>query len=408
MAIGKLIINVYTDSDAMPTDNVTVLVAGTNYYKEYKSDSNGKVYINDLTAPEKEYSLEPQKKVKPYSTYNIKVMKKGLQTTIINGVEILPDETAIQNVYLSSGYGADMPDKIINIPEHVLWEDYPPKIPEDPIKDETEETRVMPAVLIPEYIIVHDGIPSNTSAANYYVSFPDYLKNVASGEIYSTWPRETIKANVHAIASFTLNRIFTEWYKARGYNFTITSSPQYDQMYSHGRTIYQTISDVVDEVFNVYINLPGKKQPFFAQYNDGIKTNNPGWLSQWGSKELGERGYTAINILKHYYTPDLVLKTADEIVGLPTSFPGYNMSLGSCGEPIQKMQNELNVINGNYPGIPKVIPSDGQYLDSTKKSVEAFQKAFSLPVTGVINFATWYKISYIFVAVSKMIQGVIS
>jgi Putative peptidoglycan-binding domain-containing protein len=406
LAIGKLIINVYADNEGQPVDKAVVTVTGDNYNKEYETDSSGKVYIDQLYAPEKEYSEVPQKEIRPYSIYDVSVKKDGLQTTTVNNVEILPDETSIQNIYMSSKITKEEPEKIINLPEHNLWGEYPPKLPEEPIKFEENETRVLTKVFIPEYIIVHAGLPTNSSASNYYVSFPDYIKNVASSEIYSTWPRETIKANVHAIASFTMNRIFTEWYRGRGYNFTITGVPQYDQTYTHGRTIFKSIADIVDEVFNTYIKLPNVKQPFFAQYNDGIKTNNKGWLSQWGSKDLGDRGYTAINILKHYYTNSLTLEKGVEIEGLPTSFPGYNLKLGSCGEPVQKIQNEINKINGSYPGIPKLAYADGIYGENTKKSVETFQKVFDLPVTGVVDFSTWYKISYIFVAVSKMIAGI--
>ena len=405
MAIGKLIINVYADNEAQPVDKAKVTLSGNNYKKEFQTDLSGKIYVENLYAPEKEYSLSPQKDVRPYSVYDIVVEKEGLQTTRINDVEIFPFETSIQNVYLNSSYENNMPSKIINLPDHGLWGDYPPKLPEKFLKENRLE-RALPSVVVPEYVIVHDGLPTNSSAANYYVSFPDYIKNVASSEIYSTWPVETIKANVYAIISFTMNRIFTEWYRSRGYNFTITSSPQYDQKYTHGRTIFKSISDVVDEIFNYYIKLPGMVHPFFAQYNDGIKVNNPGWLSQWGSKDLGDRGYSAIEILRYYYTKELQLERADEILGLPLSFPGYNLKLDSCGEPVQKMQNELNKINGSYPGIPKISPTDGVFLANTKQSVETFQKVFDLPVTGIINFATWYKISYIFVAVSKMLQGI--
>jgi len=405
MKVGKLIINVYANDISLPISDALVLVNGDGYHKHYQTDISGKIYIDDLPAPDKEYSMYPQTEVKPYSTYKLSVTKPGFVPVTINNVEILDGQTSIQNVYMPYATDQFMKEEIINLPEHNLWGDYPAKIPEDPIKT-PEDLRVLPKVIIPEYVIVHDGIPSNATATNYYVSFPDYIKNVASGEIYATWPRETIKANVHAICSFTMNRIFTEWYTSRGYNFTITSSPAYDQSYAPNRTIYQTISDIVDEIFWYYIKLPNVVQPFFAQYNDGIKTNNPGWLSQWGSKDLGERGYTALEILKYYYTNTLTLERAEEIIGLPFSFPGYNLKLDSCGEAVQKMQNEINKINGNYPGIPKIIPSDGKFEQNTKNSVEIFQRVFDLPVTGIVDFATWYKISYIFVAVSKMIAGV--
>lgn len=400
MSNGYLIVNVYLEDVAVPVEGATITIEGEGFKNDYITDSDGKTTKIALDAPDIKYSLNPQHDVKPYSLYNLKVTKPGLPTTVIKNVEIFPEETSFQNVFIKKDS-----DTLIELPEHCLWDNCEPKIPEDPIKNETSSLRVLPRVIVPEYIIVHNGTPTST-ATNYIVPFIDYIKNVASSEIYSTWPVEAIKANVHAIVSFTLNRIFTEWYHARGFNFTITSSPAYDQTYVHGRTIFQTISNVVDDFFRYYIRLSGMIQPFLAQYNDGIKTNNSGWLSQWGSKDLATRGYTALQILRHYYTNNLNLHVAEEMVGLPTSFPGYNIKIGSCGEYVQKVQVELNRIRGNYPAIPAISPADGQFGQSTKKAVEAFQKAFDLPVNGIIDFATWFKISYIFGAVAKLSAGV--
>jgi len=403
MAKGYLIVNVYLEDISNPVKNAIITITGESYEKEFVTDENGKTYKIELTTPEVEYSLTPQKEIRPYSLYDIKVEKENYNTTIIKNVEILPNEISIQNVFIKK---TPNQTEIIDLPPHVLWGDYEPKIPEDPIKEEAEQVRVLPKVVIPEYIIVHDGIPTDTTAANYIVSFIDYIKNVASSEIYSTWNKEAIKANIHAIVSFTLNRIFTEWYRTRGYNFTITSSPAYDQKYTHNRTIFQSISNIVDEYFRYYIRLSGFNQPFLAQYNDGVKTNNPNWLNQWGSQDLATNGYTALQILRYYYTNNLNLYVAEEIIGLPTSFPGYNLSLNSCGEYVQKIQIELNRIRGNYPGIPAISPADGSFKESTKLAVETFQRVFDLPITGIIDFATWFKISYVFSAVAKLASGV--
>lgn len=404
MPIGFLIVQVYADNKALPIAGANIEITGSETNLTETTDGSGKTREIPLSAPSKDFSLDPQSDVKPYSEYNIKVSKPGLKTSVINGVQIFDGETSIQNVYLTAIEG----DSSINYNEispPVLWGKYPPKINEIEKQEDLGE-RVLPYVIIPEYIIVHDGIPTNSSATNYIVSFPDYIKNVASSEIYSTWPRETIKANVIAIISFTLNRLFTEWYTAKGYAFTITSSTAYDQKYAHGRTIFKSISEVVDEIFSQYIKKSNVIQPLLAQYNDGIKVNNKGWLSQWGSKSLGDQGYNATQILKYYYTDIIDIYSAQNVQGLPLSFPGYNLVEGSCGQHVQKMQNELNVINGSYPGIPKIIPADGIYDASTKNSVSIFQKVFNLPVTGIVNFATWYKISYIYTAVSKMLQGI--
>lgn len=403
MPHGFLIVQVFADNEAQPLNGARIHITGENTDINETTDISGKTREIPLNAPSREFSLTPQSNVQPYSEYNLSVSMPGLESAIIEGVQIFDGETSIQKVFLNSIEGSLQKTDISDIDPHVLWGDYPPKIDET---NNNNELRVLPEVIIPEYIIVHDGIPTNSNAKNYIVSFPDYIKNVASSEIYSTWPKETIKANVMAIISFALNRIFTEWYTSRGYNFTITSSTAYDQKYSHNRTIFKSISDVVDEVFNQYIRRGNQKQPFLAQYNDGIKVNNKGWLSQWGSKELGDRGYDALSILRYYYSPDITLDTAEIIEGLPQSFPGYNLQMGSCGQPVQKIQNEINKINGSYPGIPKIIPADGVFDERTRNSVRIFQQVFGLPVTGVVNFATWYRISYIFAAVSKMLQGI--
>ncbi len=403
MPHGFLIVQVFADNEAQPLNGARIHITGENTDINETTDISGKTREIPLNAPSREFSLTPQSNVQPYSEYNLSVSMPGLESAIIEGVQIFDGETSIQKVFLNSIEGSLQKTDISDIDPHVLWGDYPPKIDET---NNNNELRVLPEVIIPEYIIVHDGIPTNSNAKNYIVSFPDYIKNVASSEIYSTWPKETIKANVMAIISFALNRIFTEWYTSRGYNFTITSSTAYDQKYSHNRTIFKSISDVVDEIFNQYVRRGNQKQPFLAQYNDGIKVNNKGWLSQWGSKELGDQGYDALSILRYYYSPDITPDTAEIIEGLPQSFPGYNLQMGSCGQPVQKIQNEINKINGSYPGIPKIIPADGVFDERTRNSVRIFQQVFGLPVTGVVNFATWYRISYIFAAVSKMLQGI--
>lgn len=407
---GYLIVTVYENNVAQPIEGATVIVRGDNYEQSFTTDNNGKTPTIELDAPLKIYSLTPQTEVRPYSVYQVEAIKQGFETTIINGVQVFPDETSLQSVYLSpSGITTLMtltstpPANVINIPPHSLWEET--KEGAEKNEEIINNVRVLPQVLIPEYVIVHDGSPTATNVANYFVPFTDYIKNVASSEVYSTWPIEAIRANVYAIISFTMNRIFTEWYKSQGYNFTITSLPRYDQTYIHNRTIFQTISNVVNQIFNYYIQLPNTNFPFLAQYNDGIETNIPGRLSQWGSKYLADQGYSAIQILRYYYVAGLTLNNANEINGLPTSFPGYNLTMGSCGEPVQKIQVMINTINGSYPGIPRIIPADGKYQNNTRVSIEKFQEVFGLPITGIVDIATWYRISYIYIAVSKMLRG---
>ncbi|MCI8445348.1 MAG: peptidoglycan-binding protein [Bacilli bacterium] len=404
MAIGHLVVNVFVDNVAQPLMGARVNISGNNTNINVVTDESGRTEAIALEAPNIEYSLEPQTIVQPWETYNVTVTKDGLGTGTVLGVQVYAGITSIQDVYLSTTTGGS--GKITTIvPPPTIWDNEVPKIVEHP-EIGSLESKVLPRVVIPEYIIVHDGIPTDTYAPNYYVSFSDYIKNVTSSEIYPSWPRETLKANVHAIVSFTLNRVYTEWYYSKGYNFTITSSTAYDQKYSHNRTIFDTISNVVDEVFMEYLKFPGRSYPFFAQYSDGINVVREGWLSQWGSKSLGDQGYNSLQIVRYYYGNTIELVTAEIVPGLPTSFPGYNLTEGACGEEVQLLQNALNKIRGSYPAIPSIQKANGIYGPDTIEAVKVFQRVFNLPVTGIVNFATWYRISAIFVAVSNMLKGI--
>ncbi len=390
---GFLIVNAYADNVAQPLKGATVLVNG----KSYLTDISGKTIKINLSTPSIDLSSVPGSV--PYATYDVEVSIDGFSSTI-KDVKIFPDITAYQNVFLN--FENDLENESGNI---TLTSDDAFKIVEDPVKS-LVNTIVLPLVLVPEYVIVHDGIPTDTKAVNYTVPFKEYIKKVACCEIYPTWPIECLKANITAIISFTLNRIYTEWYTSKGYGFTITSVTSHDQKYSNDMAIYDTIDTLVDEMFLDYISLSGLEQPFLAQYNDGVQTNNIGWLSQWGSYTLAQEGYTYKEILEYYYSPYLDYKKAIEVFGYPVSYPGYDLSEGMCGEEIQKMQNELNSINKSYPGIPLITNPNGIYDSETTTTVKKFQDVFNLNETGIIDLETWYKISYIYVAVNKMIAGI--
>ena len=406
--LGYLIVNVYVDNIAQPIQRAKIEVLDENIIV-YTNKDGASPKIN-LTAPSSTYSQTPNSNVKPYATYNIRVSKNGLVPMTIENVQIFPGITSTQNVFLTSISETEASEETEVIDDITLWEENSSSLNNNNNNIDNSnnnlKTRVLPYTFIPEYIIVHDGIPSNTNAANYYVSFPDYIKNVASSEIYSTWPKETIKANVHAIVSFALNRIYTEYYPSRGYNFTITSTSTYDQKYTRNRTIFDTISNVVDDYFNTYIKVGNNNYPLLAQYNDGINNNVKGRLSQWGSKNLGDKGYNAIAILRYYYGNNINLENAPLRENFPTSFPGYNLTLNSCGGEVQVLQNELNIIRSSYPKIPIIKDPSGIYNEATKNAVKTFQQVFSLPQTGIIDFATWYKISYVYTAVSNMTKGI--
>lgn len=362
-----------------------------------------------LSAPNIEYSLEPSN-VKPYSEYIIEAIADGFETVLINGTQILPVVEALQNIPMGSSSTRKKKSKtrqngiVYDIPDHTLWGDYPPKIPESSLKPLSAPTGfvVLDEPVVPEFIVVHDGLPEDTSAQNYWVPFRDYIKNVASSEIYSTWPDQTIYANVIAIISFTLNRVFTEWYRNKGYSFTITSSTAYDHKYIHNRNIFDNISVIVDEVFNTFIKRPPTaRQPLLAQYCDGKKSQCPDQMTQWGSKDLGDQGMDYESILKYFYGNNIVFSQANIVSGVPVSFPGFTLQLGSNNSYVRTIQNQLNAISNSYPAIEKVT-EDGIFGPSTEASVKKFQEIFNLPQTGVVDFKTWYAISRIYVATTKI------
>ncbi len=253
---------------------------------------------------------------------------------------------------------------------------------------------------VPERITVHLGTPQS-SAENVSVTFPDYIKNVASSEIFPTWPEAALRANIYAQISFALNRVYTEWYRSRGYNFDITSSTQYDQAYVFGRDIFNNISRIVDEIFNNYIVRRGTVEPLFAMFCNGTTVTCRG-LSQWGTVPLANSGYTPYEILQYYYGSDIdIVYNAPISANIP-SYPGTPFGFGASGNETRIIQSELNRIGNNYPAIPKIVPANGIYGESTVEAVKTFQGIFGLPETGVVNKATWYQIKYIFTAVKGL------
>ncbi len=260
--------------------------------------------------------------------------------------------------------------------------------------------RVVPT--IPEQITVHLGTP-NSSAENVTLSFPDYIKNVASSEIYPTWPEAALRANIYVQVTFALNRVFTEWYRSRGYNFDITSSTQYDQAFVYGRDIFNNISRLVDELFNNYVVRQGSVEPLFTQFCNGTSVTCQG-LSQWGTVDLANRGFSPYEILQYYYGNDIDIVRNAQVAPFIGSYPGTPLGFGSSGNEVRTIQVELNRISDNYPAIPKILPANGYYSESTAEAVRVFQGVFGLPQTGVVNKATWYQIKYIFVAVKNLAE----
>lgn len=403
---GNLRVNVTDGVTGRPVNDATIMISYTgepeSVLEQVTTDADGQTELIELDAPPLEYSMEPSVN-QPYSEYTISVSAPGYETFSISGSEIFSGETSIQRAPLRPAGTLNTPDNFV-IPAITLFGDFPPKIPEAEIQPVNQQGEiVLSRVVVPEIIVVHDGVPSDSTANNYYVRYRDYIKNVACSEIYSTWPRETIKANVLAILSFTMNRVYTEFYRNRGYEFTITSSTAFDHKWVNNRNIFTSIADVVDEIFDCYLSRPNIKQPILTQYCDGRRVSCPNWMTQWGSKSLGEQGYSAIQILRYYYGDNMYINSAEEISGIPSSWPGSNLDIGSSGQKVRQLQEQLNYIGDFYSAIPYIVP-DGIYGEQTAEAVRTFQRIFDMPQTGVVDFPTWYRISDWYVRLSGIAE----
>ncbi|GKX67761.1 peptidoglycan-binding protein [Inconstantimicrobium mannanitabidum] len=411
MAKGRLKLQTFKEKTFIPIDNTKITVSNTTAdgsttgEKTYALTTNSAGLTNDieLDTPPIEYSQNPSDQ-KPYSLCNITVEREGFSPIKINGCQVYPNSTAYQVCNLTETKSTRQVE-VIDIPANTLVGTFPPKIPEDPIKPLPPPTSgvVLSEVVVPGQIVVHAGSPNDDSAPNYTVDFKDYIKNVISSEIFPNWSTNTIRANIFCVVSFTLNRVFTEWYRGKGKPYQITNSTAYDQAFNYGRNIFDNVSALVDEMFSTYVKRPGNKQPLFTQYCDGKSVTCPGWLSQWGSKYLGDEGKTPYQIITNYYGNNIELVTAKSVAGIPSSYPGYTLTIGSKGIPVRDMQTYLNRISQNYPLIPK-LAVDGAYGPKTAESVKVFQQIFTLPVTGQVDYATWYKISDVYVGVSKIAE----
>jgi peptidoglycan hydrolase-like protein with peptidoglycan-binding domain len=404
--LGRLQIHCVTPN-LTPIEGATVRISSpaqpTVVLEELTTDISGLTPEIELSAPPVDYSLEPAE-VQPYSEYNIHAIQPDYTPVTISNIQIFADVFSIQDATMREALVPDAQGSLYVIPPHTLWGDYPPKIAEPEINPSAETGEiVLRQVVIPEFIVVHDGPPTDTSAANHYVKFRDYIKNVASSEIYATWPESTIQANVLAILSFTLNRVFTEWYRNQGFNFTVTSSTAFDHKWMAGRNIYDNISFAVDSLFVNYLSRPGVKQPILTQYCDGYRVQCPNWMTQWGSKELGDQGFDAIRILRHFYGSSIFINTAPQVSGVPASWPGHNLSIGASNGNVRMIQEQLNAISNAYTLIPKVAVT-GQYNEQTAEAVRVFQSIFNMPATGIVDFPTWYRISGIYVAVTRIAE----
>jgi hypothetical protein len=409
--IGTLSVFAFEGDQARPILGAKVTIkdnVNRDVIASFQTNESGQTESIELAAPEKSLSLTPGNTT-PYSKYQVTIEADGYATAEFKGVQIFADTESVQPVQLTPAQRINgrQPIEVVDISEHSLISGET-KMSEEAINKELPEDpnvfKVLPGnPIVPSHIIVHDGHPKRT-APKYTVDFKSYITNVACSEIYPTWPTEAIKANIVCIISFTLNRVYTEFYRGKGKDFTITSNTGFDHKYIHRRNIFANISTVVDSIFSEYIAFPNHVEPFLSQYCDGKQVHCPGWLTQWGSKYRADQGDNYLKILNHFYGPQIQLRRAEKVEGIPKSYPGYNLKIGSSGEAVLTIQKFLNRIAKNYPAIKKVN-ANRVFGQETQAQVKRFQKIFKLPQTGIVNYATWYKISDIYVAVTKMAEG---
>lgn len=405
MQIGSLIVELSAAQQAVPIANASVHVFSiqTGYDQTFITDQFGKTEEIRLLAPDRALSLDENYEGVPYATVDVEISLQGFVTQLTRNVQIFALQQALLQVDLMPKERSGLPDELIEIPTHsLLRENCRGLGPAEQPVDDSFGTFVLAYPIIPQYITVHLGRPTS-NAENVTVSFKNYIKNVASSEIYPTWPEECLRANIYCQISLALNRIYTEWYIAKGYNFNITNSTAFDQAFIKGRDIFANISRIVDEIFNEYIRKFNTIEPFYAEYCDGRQANCPG-LKQWGSLSLAERGFNSFQILQNYYGKNIEIVDSDRIEGVAGSFPGTSLRVGVKSNAVAIIQNQLNRIAVNYPNIPPIYPVDGIFGAATENAVKVFQRQFNLTADGIAGKSTWYKISSIYVAVKKLAE----
>lgn len=401
MAIGYLTVQARTAHDAVPLANVYIQIVdhAKNIIYEMTTDGNGETQVVPLETIDKSFSLNQYYTGIPYFSYSVFAQKAGFNTISVVDIPILDGETAILPIAL-----VPMQERQTS-PEQTNIYVGKPAVAMQGARNQ-EGTLAAPYVLrqvvIPNPITVHMGAPS-AYASNVQVSFPEYVKNVASSEIYPTWPDAALRANIYAIITYALNRIYTEWYRNMGYNFDITNNTAYDQYFVYGRPIYESISRIVDEIFNEYVRRSGQNAPYFTSFCNGTTATCQG-MSQWGTVSLANRNFTPLQILRSYYPNDIEIVQTNTITGIVSSYPGTALRVGSTGLDVQTIQTYLNRIRRNYPAIPAITDNAGVFGDSTRAAVTTFQKIFNLTADGIVGKATWYKISRIYTAVARLAE----
>ena len=403
MGTGFLEVITSTGGGTLPVPNARITVFnGENILYELVTDENGIAETVPLEAPAVELTLDPEYMGIPYSVVDVKAEAEGFTTMIIHDVEILDTETSILPI--------DMPPSLeegnvieLYTPPHNLVSDEQRAVERPPETPPNLETRVLNEVIIPEFVIVHLGRPDNPNARNVRVPFKEYIKNSASHEIFSTWPPASLEANIYCIISFTLNRIFTEWYRVRGHRFDITNSTQFDQMFVEGGQIFRSIDEMVDRIFNRFVRREGHLEPYFTEYCDGRRVQCPG-LWQWSTVTLAQQGLNALQILRRFYPNDVQIVETDNIGNVEESFPGFTLRPGMSGPEVRTIQDWLNRIRVNFPSIP-LINASGVYGPQTEAAVRAFQAIRTLSSVnpnGIVDRTTWWNISRAYSAVKRL------
>lgn len=404
MAIGYLTMQARTAHEALPLQGVRVSVLDDEQNRIYEllTDENGETRRVALETMDKRYSQDENFTGTPFVTYNVYAQAEGFEPVYVSAIPIFDGESAHLPLVLVPMQGRnrerEQTEIMVGAPAVSMEGERQQEGPED----SGETGQVLRQVAIPNPITVHLGTP-NAAASNVQVSFPDYVKNVASSEIYPTWPEAALRANIYAIITFALNRVFTEWYRTKGYSFDITNSTAYDQYFIYGRPIYDSISRIVDQIFNEYVRRQGQEAPYFTSYCNGT-TSTCGGLSQWGTVTLANQGYTPIRILRYYYPDDIEIAQTNIITNMLTSYPGTLLRVGSTGLDVQTIQNYLRRIRQNYPAIPAITDAAGTFGDSTRAAVVKFQNIFGLTPDGIVGKSTWYKLSSLYTAVTRLAE----
>ena len=386
-SIGYIQVRAYTSYARLPLKDVAVTVTspdGTAIAMRL-TDRNGKILPIEVPVPDKKESQQPEPGEKPFTNVNLYARLAGFEQVDAEDLQVFADTITVQDLEMVPL--SELPNQF---DQSVRYRTAAKSLGGDSLPP------VSPIPYIPQRITVHLG-PPDASAANVTVSFVDYVKNVASSEIYPTWEESALRANILAIVSFALNRVYTEFYRSRGYDFDITSSTAYDQFFVNGRSFFENVSRLVDELFNDYIRRQGFVEPLAAKFCNGTTVTCEG-LSQWGSQNLARQGYSSTQILRSYYGNIEIVNNAP-VQNVSTSYPGRPIRRGFTGPSVVVIQTELNRISQNYPAIPKISTVDGIFGAQTEAAVRKFQEVFGLTVDGVVGQATWYALVRLYTAV---------